>query len=1245
MSKKIKAVYDADPSAGNDPSTHYLIAADDDANNPVVLDIDQLSAAVSTRIGVSPPPLPTEDLNQFVVTIQENTLQANIQPVTGVDYTHIIINVDDDSTPTYPTGFTEGPFPSLGSVASWSAETWYPYAYDLTTTTLKELKNPDGTSGITVTPNDTTVPVASLAGIKNTTNPETQVDYTLTASDAHSGVNESRTRAYDATTLLAITDEGIAPLTDGVGTETLTFQPGVVTNVMFRVYDFHNNFIDTNAVEIDLDDPVDTTAGIMTLDDTANPIAAITQAESTTPMPVTVNLTGNSDGLAKTALLKVRKWTCETSAQVDTALPGAPAGTVTITPPATQADCDIVIADVDDAEDNRFEVYIDDTGGSPAPDIGTNNAIYCDLTGTGGASTGVYQLTVDKPQAGEYFGFIDADMNWTFTADNNNKNYVADGSYSLCIADGGVDDSVINDGAGGGAGAGTAPSQCFYAESGAVNETTYTNFLVPPTNTAQAVTIVNFPVTGNYYFWLRQSRSTGNYTTWLSIDGLTPSASDEFVSYDHTIDVWDFSPLCLKNTDKNTPIAKYITAGDHTVAICVREATPSLYWNRLHITTDATHDPSAAGTGPNLVVATTEPAATLPAASTTPDPNNPTALPPMGLIPAATLAPTLYPLDDTIDQPASLIISAKYDSSVTGIQIYPQALSVTSGGSPVSGVWTTNGVNEFYFADASGSPIQFGTDAAVSISGATTEVGIIYEAGVKKGIDITADGTWSFVTEAGTGQSQFTNVPLQNGSMDYTWYATATSKFTTGTDDPVSWPTLYAAALRVVSASNQLELQAALNSALPGDIILLSGDTQAVWDTLSTIQVTMPGTSANPIIITSTHKALGTSVPVSLANGSIAMQFHVTANHYIIGGLTWNSQTAKAIDLASGGISGTTFNNGATNVRITDNVFDSIGRTVGTNDGLIKVGDRCHDCRFDHNAIINPYNHVRVKYSNDSLTNPTLRFRGDHNYFGPVPNTGLQSGVTYDVGTFQFIGNSQPPSTGVDMDATVDFNVFEQPTNNQTEEEQIEIKANGVTVENNICFGSQGQQRLASRYGSRNTIQTNYCVGIGIKSFGTDNTIHDNYIDGNGTLKRGIMYWRSRRRAYPNCNYLPEQIDGTITNNTVRGCYYSSAGIAEEDAGARYRIDGLTMNNNDLSTAAGITGVAGGGDNGIYVGTMADNVDSAYAGCSIYFSGSDNLGGLNEGTISITTNTYGGTNGTLQAEDASPGGAAGSSLA
>jgi hypothetical protein len=1209
MTDTISDQYNLAPSAGNDPEdTDFVVAASDGGATPI-------------------------GDHFFRAQVNPDSLVVNVSPVSGVDYDYWIDVVNSDVEPVYPTNFTEGQAPLRKTLGGWAAEEWRRYVYLDATSTMTQIQTEDGTGTILVVPNDTIDPTGSLVGTKSTTNPETEVDYVLTATDEHSGVDESRTQAFDSVSLLPITAEGVS------STVTLVFAPGTATSVFFRVWDLDNNFIDTSPVVVYLDDPVNLAAGILSIDDIANPVAAISQSEETTPLVVTVNLTGNSDGFAKTATLKLRKWTATNSGQVDTALPGG--GVVTVTPPATQGTLSIVVVDTDYDTDDRLEVYIDSTaapGGGDAPAIGTNNAIYADLIGSSGVAGIVYQMTDDWGNlgAGVWGLVLDADMPWTMLQDINYKSYRIDTDYTDIAAAGGAKDNTpLN--------VGIAPDDCYTLEAGGYNAVD--SYL----NGARARQYFNVPVAGDYVFWLRGANVGANYTTYIVIDGVAPG-SNEWAHIDHAQDVWDFSPLADKNTDRNEPITTYLAARDHYVDIIARESGPGiLFWNRLHITnaTRAQYDPSgeSGGSGPDLGALADEPLGTLPSGETTPDPDNPTTLPPIGFIPTATLTPTLYPLNGSDNQSQSLTLSFEFPVTVTGIQIYPYAFAVTSNGGTVSGKWETDGIRKAFFNKSDGTPVTFPLGATIVVTAAATEAGIIYDGVTKRGINL---GTWSYTVLPVTGESQFANVPLIPGAMDFSWYATATGKFVTGADDPIDWPAAYSAALRVVPANDTTSLQLALASALPGDFIMLTGS----WVSTTQVAASQPGTETNPIVICSEYKATGNGNPTVVSGGDKFLEFATTANWNIIGGFKLQFFSTKCIDLAPGTVAGTTYNDGATDVRITGMILTENGKLIGTLDGLIKIGDRSHRCRIDHNAIYGNYNALRYKYAQSAGSNVSAskNMRCDHNYFGPVGTAGSVDS-SYEIAAVQTIGNTDAYPAWDDMTLTCDFNVVEMPyVHGYSDVEIFEIKSNGATIENNIGYGSEAQASIGFRRTSRSLAQTNYLIGMGVKIVGgDDNDVHDNYIDGNATLNRGLILWRTRRRKYPQCGNLLDWNDGVgseteCTNNTVLGCIDDAADIGSEDFGARYRLNSILMNNNNLSNAAGVGGGGSSGTSGEYVGTLANAPDSQYVGCASYVSGVDNLGGTNQ-SMTITTNSYTPASGNLYDADASPGGAAGSSLA
>jgi len=232
MSKTIKEVYDDDPTNRNDPTLDGYIPGDDGANTPVAYNIDQLAGAIGHRLG------PVVQ-NDFIVTIGENTLTANISPITNT-YTHWIITVDDDVEPIYPIGFTAGSLQLTKDVSAWgTSETWRLWLYNFSTQTLlPEITDPNGISGVTVTPN----PTASPAPIEDLVvaagaNAETQITYTFSATTIIDGVTiryDIVDTQSDGVTVRQVLSSDVSAPASGVTISGLT--PGQTYAVKVRTY-------------------------------------------------------------------------------------------------------------------------------------------------------------------------------------------------------------------------------------------------------------------------------------------------------------------------------------------------------------------------------------------------------------------------------------------------------------------------------------------------------------------------------------------------------------------------------------------------------------------------------------------------------------------------------------------------------------------------------------------------------------------------------------------------------------------------------------------------------------------------------------------------------------------------------------------------------------------------------------------------------------------------------------------------
>jgi len=258
LSKKIKTVYDANKSAGNDPSKNYLLPTQDEGNPDaeIALDIDQIAAAVSTRIGVSPPPEPTENLAQLVLTLQENTLVPNVQAITGIDYTHYNVVTDSATVPTYPTGFINGPVPQLlPTLAGWSPETKYVYLYDLPTTSLKPLTDSDGTSGITLNPVDTIAPTAIDDLAVSAVVSGTYDNATLTFTETDDPTPGSGFFQFDLLEVINSTPNDVTPIVQDINTPYVLYglDSGANLDVVVRASDVAGNFSYSNQVTVETD--------------------------------------------------------------------------------------------------------------------------------------------------------------------------------------------------------------------------------------------------------------------------------------------------------------------------------------------------------------------------------------------------------------------------------------------------------------------------------------------------------------------------------------------------------------------------------------------------------------------------------------------------------------------------------------------------------------------------------------------------------------------------------------------------------------------------------------------------------------------------------------------------------------------------------------------------------------------------------------------------------------------------------
>jgi len=197
LSKKIKAVYDADPTAGDDLTKEGLFAGDDGEDNEVVYTRTQVSNTVAEvgavkeiadRVGAletSTVPDPTSAF--WNATILDNTLTANVFVSAYTGEAWIIVKgsdvtpTDDSVGSTPPTGFTIGNPPSTYDMVTCASGDLYFYQWDQVNRIVEKLTS-SGERGINIVPSFTIGPIFSGTPLAMDEVTETQLSYAISAA-------------------------------------------------------------------------------------------------------------------------------------------------------------------------------------------------------------------------------------------------------------------------------------------------------------------------------------------------------------------------------------------------------------------------------------------------------------------------------------------------------------------------------------------------------------------------------------------------------------------------------------------------------------------------------------------------------------------------------------------------------------------------------------------------------------------------------------------------------------------------------------------------------------------------------------------------------------------------------------------------------------------------------------------------------------------------------------------------------
>jgi Chondroitinase B len=263
---------------------------------------------------------------------------------------------------------------------------------------------------------------------------------------------------------------------------------------------------------------------------------------------------------------------------------------------------------------------------------------------------------------------------------------------------------------------------------------------------------------------------------------------------------------------------------------------------------------------------------------------------------------------------------------------------------------------------------------------------------------------------------------------------------------------------RTFRVSSLSALQSRINSAIPGDLIIL---TNGIYTSNATISINKQGTAQNPIII-SADTTGGAEI-----RGSASFSVNSPAAWIVIRGfrLTHSIGTVQV-------------SSGTRNIRITRNVFQLTG------DGryLLVSGD---DCEIDHNTFQNKSTPGQMfSIHGPGSSGMAQRTWVHHNLFQNFSSIGGNGGETLQIG---LSGRSL-----TNAHTLVENNLF---INCNGENEMISNKSSANTYRYNTFLNSTSGE-LTLRHGNDCVVHSNFFLNTaGLRFFGDDHQIYSNYFE------------------------------------------------------------------------------------------------------------------------------------------------------
>jgi parallel beta-helix repeat protein len=322
-----------------------------------------------------------------------------------------------------------------------------------------------------------------------------------------------------------------------------------------------------------------------------------------------------------------------------------------------------------------------------------------------------------------------------------------------------------------------------------------------------------------------------------------------------------------------------------------------------------------------------------------------------------------------------------------------------------------------------------------------------------------------FVTPAGGSEltvgTNFAFRTEQNTVTTLDWWGTVVNASTPGSTTVCNFTIAgetEPAPLRTFRVSSISALQSRINSAIAGDLIIL---TNGIYTTTGAITINRQGTAQHPIVISAD------TIGGAEIRGSASFSLNSPAAFVTIRGfrLTHAIGTVQA-------------QAGTNHCRITRNVFQLTGDGIY----LLVSGD---DCEVDHNT-----------FQNKSTVGQMFSIRGPgsagmaqrtwvhHNLFQNFSSVGGNGGETLQIG---LSGRSL-----TDAHTLVENNLF---VNCNGENEMISNKSSANTYRYNT-FRDSTSGELTLRHGNDCVVHSNFFLNTaGLRFFGDDHQIYSNYFE------------------------------------------------------------------------------------------------------------------------------------------------------